>query len=172
MKDKVFGKRLRSLRKQRKLMQTEAAPLIGVSYSSLQNHEAGRLPSRTTLAKYLNFYCCDRDWLVTGKGLPFLEDRAGGHTAFGKPTTVPGKAQKPIEAITQDPLIEAITLLKEIVDYQDERITSILLSGLRSVQQLAQLGKEARSALNAAKRLQQDMEKEGFSIGGVRPVSQ
>jgi len=70
-KDAEFGQRLKLLRKQKKLKQVEAASLIGISYSSLQNHEAGRWPSRSTLEKYLKFYGCDRGWLLTGKGTPF-----------------------------------------------------------------------------------------------------
>lgn len=72
MKDKAFGKRLKYLRKRRKLRQVDAAKKIGVSYKALQDHEGGRWPNRNNLEKYLNFYKCERTWMLTGEGDPYL----------------------------------------------------------------------------------------------------
>jgi len=72
MRDIEFGKRLISLRKSAKqnerYTQTEAAEDIHISYKSLQNHEAGKLPNKANLKKYIDFYGCDKVWLLTGEG--------------------------------------------------------------------------------------------------------
>ncbi|MBW2052742.1 MAG: helix-turn-helix transcriptional regulator [Deltaproteobacteria bacterium] len=79
MKDedaKKFGARLKYLRERLKLNQTEAAINIeGISYGSLQRHEAGHWPNQNNLQKYIDFYGCDRNWLLTGEGEPYIKDR-------------------------------------------------------------------------------------------------
>jgi len=75
MIDKLFGDRLKNLRNSAKknelYTQINASRDIGISYKSLQNHEAGRIPSKNNLRKYLDFYKCSRIWLLTGVGEPF-----------------------------------------------------------------------------------------------------
>ena len=68
MKDKAFGNRLKLLRKQKGLVQTDLPPLIGISYKAIQDHEGGRWPNRKNRQKYLDFYGCNEDWFLTGKG--------------------------------------------------------------------------------------------------------
>ena len=158
MKDKSFGKRLTTLRKEKELRQTEAAPLIGVSYSSLQNHEGGSLPSRTTLKKYLDFYDCGRDWLMSGKGIPFSEGSRRPYKAFGRPPAALGEAQKRTERAENDPLIDAIAIVKDIMDYGEKGIISTLMSGLKTFQQVVQLGREAESLMATAKQIRRRQE--------------
>lgn len=71
MKDIEFGNRLERLRKRLKLTQEAACKKIGVTYGSLQRHEGGHNPNPNNLKKYLDFYECDRTWLITGLGHPF-----------------------------------------------------------------------------------------------------
>jgi helix-turn-helix protein len=49
------------------LKQTDAARMIGISYSTLQNNEAGQYPNQNNLQKSINFYKCSKDWLLTGQ---------------------------------------------------------------------------------------------------------
>lgn len=71
MKNIDFGERLKHLRNLKGLLQTDAARLIGISYSSLQNHESGCMPSQMNIQRYSRFYECDKNWLITGIGVPF-----------------------------------------------------------------------------------------------------
>jgi len=79
--DSKFGKRLQDLREKRGLTQITAAEQIGVGYKSLQSHEAGYLPNQNNLNKYIEFYGCNKGWLLTGEGHPiwtkeeYLEQR-------------------------------------------------------------------------------------------------
>lgn len=73
-KDKKFGARLQLLREIFKLTQVIAAKKVNVGYKSLQNHEGGRWPSQKNLQRYVDFYGCDKDWLMTGQGKPFPDD--------------------------------------------------------------------------------------------------
>jgi phage repressor protein C with HTH and peptisase S24 domain/DNA-binding XRE family transcriptional regulator len=70
-KDKSFAQRLKHLRTIKGLKQTEVASLIGVSYSSYQDHEGGAWHSRTSIQKYIDFYQCKREWLENGIGEPW-----------------------------------------------------------------------------------------------------
>ena len=72
-----FGQRLKHLRKQKGLDQMEAAVKIGIGYRSLQNHEGGRWPNKNNLQKYLDFYKCNKTWLLTGQGEPYPEEEKG-----------------------------------------------------------------------------------------------
>jgi transcriptional regulator with XRE-family HTH domain len=75
MLNKEVGKRLKRLREVKLFTQIEAARNIGISTRSLQYHENGELPNQNNLQKYIDFYGCDRDWLLTGKGEPFNKER-------------------------------------------------------------------------------------------------
>jgi transcriptional regulator with XRE-family HTH domain len=77
MKDPEFGKRLKFLRDKAGLTQSEAAKKLGIGYSALQNHESGRWPNRPNQEKYIDFYQCDRNWFLTGKGDPFPGEAGG-----------------------------------------------------------------------------------------------
>lgn len=67
-KKRGVGERLKGLRQSKDLRQVDAAELIGIGYSSLQGHESGKIPSRSTIKKYADFYKCDETWLLTGLG--------------------------------------------------------------------------------------------------------
>jgi len=123
MKDVEFGRRLKKLRENAKLKQTDAARMIGISYSALQNNEAGQYPNQNNLQKYINFYKCSKDWLLTGHGSayqgpdestetgkvdePFLEYHAGGDD-FGR----------------------AVSGLKKIFDSGDPILTATSMAGI------------------------------------------
>lgn len=68
MKDKRFGDRLKHLRSTTGLSQIEAAKKVGISYASLQNHEGGDIPNQNNIQKYIDFYGCNKNWLITGVG--------------------------------------------------------------------------------------------------------
>jgi len=71
----MLPERLKWLREKRGLTQGEAAHGIGVSLRSLANHESGRSPGKSSIKLYIDFYGCDRNWLLTGEGEPNLKDR-------------------------------------------------------------------------------------------------
>jgi len=70
----MISERLKWLREQKKLSHEAAAAKIGVSLRSLFNHEAGKKPGKGSLKLYIDFYGCDRNWLVTGEGDPFKKE--------------------------------------------------------------------------------------------------
>jgi transcriptional regulator with XRE-family HTH domain len=158
LKDKSFGERLTGLRKEKKLSQIDTAPLIGISYSSLQNHEAGRLPGRRTLKKYLDFYGCDEGWLMSGKGTPLSGGYRKPYRALGSPTVTLSEAQIRMKEGENDPLIDAIAIVKEIVDYGEAEITSTLMSWLTTFQKVVRLGREAESLMVGAKQVVREKE--------------
>lgn len=60
-----FGERLKSLRLQAKLTQTEVADKVGVSQPQYARWEAGkRKPSTETLEKFANFFGVTMDYLA------------------------------------------------------------------------------------------------------------
>jgi len=68
------------------LTQDVAALKIGIKYRTYQTHEAGQIPNRNTLKKYIDFYGCDRNWLLTGEGEPYINKEiisAGGKVGEG-----------------------------------------------------------------------------------------
>jgi len=73
MDDFILGKNLKSLRQNKNITQPELAKRIGISLSSIQKHEAGSGISKRLLEKYVKFYGCDRNWLLTGIGEPYIK---------------------------------------------------------------------------------------------------
>ena len=159
-KDKGFGNRLKHLRKRRHLTQTEAAPLIGLSYKALQDHEGGRWPNRKNQQKYLDFYKCDKKWFLTGEGKPFtiqieLDDNvktsdeldikiygpdgqlkdhsvvdSQGKEVKGEKVSVPAQI---------DPFAHAVSALKDIFDSGDPNVKSAILANINASQFTAHL---------------------------------
>ncbi len=126
MKDKSFGARLKHLRNRLKLKQRDAAKYIGVSYSALQGHEGGGWPNQNNLQKYLDFYRCDKDWLLTGKGELYINDK-GGDIPTG-----PGQVSGPaVQYDAVDPFGQAVTQLREIYDSTDLAIITALQWNLK-----------------------------------------
>lgn len=68
---KTIGERIRWLREEKGLEQKEAALLIGVGYSSLQQHEYGSQPGKKSINRYLSFFKCNRNWFLRGQGQPW-----------------------------------------------------------------------------------------------------
>ena len=64
----TLGNRLKELRKQKKLNQTELAEVIGISLNTLSNMESGKTdPSTETIIKLCEFFNVSTDYLLTGK---------------------------------------------------------------------------------------------------------
>lgn len=126
MKDMILAKNLRFLREHRNLTQEDAAEKIGVKLRALQYQEAGNPPNRNNLQKYLDFYGCDKGWLLTGKGKPFYNnqeiDESGLHES------------EIVEYNTEDPFLKAISGLKEIFSSGDQTIITAIQSNIRAFQ--------------------------------------
>lgn len=94
MKDCEFGKRLKLIRDLKGITQREAAELLQLKIRAIQSNEAGQWPNRNNLSKYLEFYKCDKAWLMTGAGEPYIKEGfevgvavagGGGEVASPKP---------------------------------------------------------------------------------------
>lgn len=74
MELKDLKDRLRWLRTDKGLTQDEVAQNVGIDVRSVQVHEGGKSsPGPNTLARYVEFYNCDENWLRTGEGKPYSE---------------------------------------------------------------------------------------------------
>ena len=127
MHNKDFAKRLKLLRKQRGLIQTKAADLIGLSYKALQDHEGGRMPNQNNINKYVAFYGCNKNWLLTGLGRPF--NNVVSHTTkednglWGKTRRMRGEGEK--EFLIESPPTHQE--LADIVGASRQTVTNALL---------------------------------------------
>lgn len=60
-----FGKRLRELRKENRLTQSETAKILGYGYTAISNYEHGRnQPSIEDLIRIANFFDVSVDYLI------------------------------------------------------------------------------------------------------------
>lgn len=156
MKDKAFGNRLKYLRQKRGLVQTELAPLIGISYKAIQDHEGGRWPNQKNRQKYLDFYGCDEDWLLTGKGEPYnkgidegnrtadgegLWGQTRHHDVDGKQIDVtlftPPDSQSESSPPSPDPFAKGVGALRTIFDSHDPLLISTIRANLTTFEQAA-----------------------------------
>ena len=76
--DPKFGERLRWLRKNYAypITQEEVADNIGVKRVTYQRYEYGFSPNKSNLKEVIEFYCCNKLWLLTGRGEPFDNQEA------------------------------------------------------------------------------------------------
>ena len=74
----TLRERLLFLRESKNLTQSELAKQINISLSSVQKHEAGGGISKRLLKRYIEFYGCDQNWLLTGLGTPYKNDMMEG----------------------------------------------------------------------------------------------
>lgn len=63
-----FGQRTTELRKEAGLPQKQLAEHLGVSITSVQNYESGRIPNGEILVKLAAALRCTSEWLVNGEG--------------------------------------------------------------------------------------------------------
>lgn len=63
-----FGQRTTELRKSARLTQKQLADQLGVSLTSVQNYESGRIPNGEILVKLAAALFCTPEWLVSGQG--------------------------------------------------------------------------------------------------------
>lgn len=151
MLDKAFGNRLRSLRKSAKKNETytqkQAARDIGVGYKSLQNHEAGRLPGKASLQKYLDFFKCDKVWLLTGIGEPFPGEEVSDKPSIGKFEEI--KYRK-----IDDSFGIIVDALREIFDSHDLALIDAIRSNIYIFRSYARKDHQLRKLSNDIKDLQ------------------
>lgn len=140
-----LGERLRYLRERKNITQPQLADFINISYSSVQKHEADSGMNKSNFKKYLDFYECDRDWLLTGKGDPFPGQAeyaaAEPDGLWGKTDTLKSGDVKynvtvygddDQQAHGSDPFLEDVSFLKEIYDYQDGDIIDAIRQNLKT----------------------------------------
>ena len=130
--------RLRWLRKNCGLNQEQAAEKIGTKVRTLQTHEAGQYPNRNNISKYIAFYACDPDWFITGKGEPFPGEKSYliaepcAHDIYGR---------------SEDPLLSAISTLKQIFDSCDQHLIRAINSNLIVLQNTLLFHKQISSQI-------------------------
>ena len=60
----MFSDKLRLLRREAGLTQTQTAERVGISWRTYQDLEAGKYPSYTTLLKIADTFQVSADWLM------------------------------------------------------------------------------------------------------------
>ena len=60
----MFSEKLRLLRQENGLTQTQTAELVGISWRTYQDLEAGKYPSYVTLLKIADTFQVSVDWLM------------------------------------------------------------------------------------------------------------
>ena len=60
----IFNERIKLLRKERALTQTQAAERVGISWRTYQDLEGGKYPSYVTLGKIADAFGVSVDWLM------------------------------------------------------------------------------------------------------------
>ena len=120
MIDKSFGNRLKKLRKKRDLTQEHVARDIDISYGALQHHEGGRIPNQNNLQKYIDFYGCNKIWLLTGEGEPF-----------------PGEGvREPVAEYkaADDPFARSVSGLRQIFESRDQALIAAIQINIQAFQ--------------------------------------
>ncbi len=165
------------------LKQIEIAPRVGISYKALQDHESGRWPNKKNLERYIAFYGCNRNWFLTGEGVPYPDDfkdlKGRDHVAqerdglYGRTKYIdvegqaysitqhvpPGKEYDEPQAgfkNDQDPFVQAIAGLKEIFDSQDPFVVPALQSNIRAFLVYVRREKQITEQTEEIKRLQEE----------------
>lgn len=78
--DKKVGRRIREIREDRNMTQTEFAQPLGVSYRSVARYEEGEVPMMAiNLIEFV--YRVNRRWLLRGQGVKNVEDMRRSLTA-------------------------------------------------------------------------------------------
>jgi transcriptional regulator with XRE-family HTH domain len=179
MNDIAFGNRLKYLREARKLTQPKLAELVGMSYSAIQKHEAGSGVNKTTLNRYVIFYKCDRSWLLTGQGEPFMVEVLRDESlniVTDKGTPIYRHTQDfgvPCEAISAeqaaarkadaarnaalDSFAESISGLREIYNSGDVLLIQAIEVNIRAFRQEAHREKIIREQALKINRLEKEM---------------
>lgn len=82
-----FGQRLKFARDHLGHNQKQMAIALGIAVSTYQHYERGEREAPISLIPKITAYGFSSDWLLTGKGTPYItEERAG--TASGKVTDI------------------------------------------------------------------------------------
>ena len=118
--DKDFGNRLQWLRENMHLKQTEAAEKTGIKVRSMQSHEVGQWPNRNNLQKYIDFYGCNKVWLLTGEGEPF-----------------PGEGvREPVAEYkaADDPFARSVSGLRQIFESRDQALIAAIQINIQAFQ--------------------------------------
>jgi len=103
---KNTGLRLREIRKEKKMTQTEFADLLGTSQRNISKYENKRLEIPDKIKAELIKFGVNMNWLLTGKGGMFLNIELGL-----------------LEALNSHPTIEKIVLI--LGNLEDEGIKNI-----------------------------------------------
>lgn len=112
-KQKTIGMRLREAFKYLGLSITEVAKITGVPYPTLQDYlNDKRIPGGSNLQKISMHLHISIDWLLTGEGPMFIEEKESLHGLSSDEVL----SAELIEAIKKHPTIEKIVLLLKDMD--------------------------------------------------------
>ena len=107
-----------------------------------RNNEAGQYPNQNNLNKYISFYRCSKDWLLTGQG-PVYQNTDDSNEAVG---IVAGPASE--YHTDKDDFGRAVSGLKEIFDSGDPVLVPTAKAGIHafqiSVRRETQINEQAR----------------------------
>ena len=170
---------MKHLRKRLDLTQIDAAREINLSYKALQDHEGGRLPNKNNLQKYLDFYKCNKIWLLTGEGEPPQGDDKGD--VLVKETGLRYNVDRPVTDIgwqyNADPFGQASSALKEIFDSHDPVLIDAVRANLyisrlyvrkeRQIQQQSDEIRELKKEIDTLKKRLDSLEKRDVGNAGA-----
>ena len=129
------------------------AKKIGVDVSTVHNYLKGHIPKGDVLQRVRKEFNVDINWLLTGQGRPYIDDRmrevveinrqvlSDGEGLWGKTKKheVEGREFvvtefKPKNGEAQDPFLSAISGLREIFDSKDQVLTTAIQANIRAFQ--------------------------------------
>ena len=116
--NKPLGARLKKLRQSKGLTQKQVALKIGISETSVNHHESGRMPGIKAINKYAYFYGCPSRWILHGGGDPDYPEKLANKTNQ-KRNEKPGQVANQPESNTQALLTE--TQRKLIAEMEKNR---------------------------------------------------
>ena len=148
IKNKSFGNRLQHLRKRLDSTQIDAARDIGLSYKALQDHEGGRIPNRNNIQKYIDFYRCNKVWLLTGEGEPFPGEEVSVKK-YVKELAAEYKA-------ADDPFARSVSGLRQIFESQDQALIAAIQINIQAFQLSIQKDLQMRRQSQEIKNLKEE----------------
>ena len=75
-----FNKRLKILREKKGLSQSQLAKIIGVSTTTIQNYEYGKIPKTEHAIALANLFNVSLDWFLLGKECEKNNEKKGNNT--------------------------------------------------------------------------------------------
>lgn len=138
-----FGLRLKKQREELNFTQDKLAKRIGVSTTSIQNYEAGKLPKSGYVIKLSEVLNCTTDYLLIGKtdamsnGVQANSGINGGlmFQNNGSVKVIHGMGQRQAEEMAEEKSLKAMRLLTKVMASGNATLINIAMSQLVTLAQ-------------------------------------